>query len=262
MQSAHLLYTEEMYKRFGYLATWAPSVTVAVGDIGVLNGRVFERTSTLKMERITFQKRSDQTYADYEYTSADGVTIKVKGAGEAPMAGSAIAQADAGISYFFHNENAVVFQATHCRETSIVDQESLRKQILSLYEKEKWRENLVVVTNVIASQSTTILISSSTSGAMEFTIDASLNPGSAVQIATLGGGLKVARSSNVGTKIIGTKGLTPLFKALGIKKRFMRKPEAGRRGEHRGGLAQLPGAAALAAAPAIRFDQIAFDDFD
>jgi hypothetical protein len=41
----------------------------------------------------------------------------------------------------------------------------------------------------------------------------------------------------------------------------MMKADFVKRGEDKG-LAQLPGANAFAAAPATRFDQIAFDDFD
>lgn len=261
MTSAYLLYAEEMYKHFGYLATWAPNVSLKLGDVGIIKDRVFERVATLDSKGITFGARPNPNEADYEYTSANGVTVKIKGAGEVPDAGSVISKADAGISYAFQRENAIVFQAMRCRETSILDQSSLGAQILLLYEQGKWPDDYVVITNLITSQSTTVLISSSRSGMIEFSLDASLNPGGVVQIAGLKTGLKVVQSSNIGTKIIAAKGLTPLFKAAGIKKRLMLRPQFTQKGVDKY-LSQTLEANGAEQPPAVRFDEIAFDDFD
>jgi hypothetical protein len=261
MTSAHLLYTEEMYKRFGYLATWVPNINLNLGDVGVMKDRVFERVTTLAQQSITFETRADPNYADYEYTSANGVKVKIKGAGEVPMAGSVISQADAGISYAFQRENAIVFQATRCREMSILDQSNLGTQILSFYEQGKWPEDYVVITNLISCQGTTILISSSSSGMIEFSIDAGLNPGRIIQIADVKTGLKVVQSSNIGVKFIAAKDLTPLFKAAGVKKRLLMKPQFIQKGEDKE-LSQTLAANGEKELPAVRFAEIAFDDFD
>ena len=45
-------------------------------------------------------------------------------------------------------------------------------------------------------------------------------------------GINVDRVRNIGTQIIGEEGLTPLFKAKGIKKRLFRSPTFRRRGSH------------------------------
>ena len=43
-------------------------------------------------------------------------------------------------------------------------------------------------------------------------------------------GLHVSSSRNIGTQIVGEGGLTPLFKAHGVRKRWLQPPQLARRG--------------------------------
>jgi hypothetical protein len=262
MPNGHQQYTNEMYQKFGYLATWAPNVILKLGDVGVLRDRIFERETTLAELGIPFTTRSDSSPADYEYVSSNTASIKLKAAGEIPSIGSLLSQADAGISISFEEADAIVFQALHCEITSVLGQDKLGKEILSRYEKEDWPKDYVVVTDLVTCKSATILISSGHGGQIEFATKSAVGF-SELKIADATLGLHVVSSSKIGTKILAAEGLTPLFKASGIKRRLLRKPKFTRRDEsqdQKGG-AGLPPTGQSAHA-ATRFIEVTYDDFD
>jgi hypothetical protein len=223
MSAVDKLYTREMYENFGYFATWVPTVQVRLGDVGIFHGPGFERVTSLRDEGIPFEVRDDGGSANLEYTSADAVSIQLKAAGAVPAAGSAITQADAGITIAFNRANAVVFQATGCTTASIANQAALGDEIISRVLDGTWREDYVVVTEVITTKAATIVISSGRDARCELLAKAQVQP-AAITLADIGADLRVAYTSNIGTKIIAEKELTPLFKASWVKWKFFAGP--------------------------------------
>lgn len=59
-------YTQGALKRLRYFATWLPTATYALGDVGVLQGKVFRRVTTLKQESLRFEARADGDLDDLE----------------------------------------------------------------------------------------------------------------------------------------------------------------------------------------------------
>lgn len=228
---AHLQYTSELRERFGYLATWAPNVTLRLGDVGVIDNRIFTPVTTLERLGIAFDARISDGVADYEYVSSDSVTISYKAAGQTPAVGSLLSAAEAGISIRFGAENAVVFHASRCRESYILGLDEVGKQIIARNKKQKWPLNHVVVTALVSAATVTVLISAGKDAQVELASAGALSA-DGLTLAKLETGVRVAHATNLGTKIVANSSLTPLFHASGLHKAIFRKPDFRLRGPH------------------------------
>jgi hypothetical protein len=219
------IYAEELHDNLGYLATWLPTANVQVGDIGVISDGVFEKKGTLKDLGIAFSSEVNPQTGEMEYASKDAVSIEVKGGGHAPVpAGAAGAvDAEASVVVSFNRADAVLFQAAGCKTTTLSNLMQVSNTILDLYDAGDWPKDRVVVTDVVVSDSATVLISSGSDAHIELSASGAVGAGKAsLANASLkfGGG----RSSSIGTTIVGAKGTTALFKASGIKKKLFRRP--------------------------------------
>jgi hypothetical protein len=252
LSAVNVLYTRELRKRFGYSATWVPTSEVRLGDVGRLQNYEFERVATLADFGVQFDHRVGSTTSSLDYTSDHGVSFAIKASGELPPLGSGLAAADAGIVVSFGAKDAIVLQAAGCVMVSIENQLELATHILALYEQGEWDEDYVAVTEVVQAGRTTVLISSSSDGSVVFKIkgDVELGP---LSLAAADVGLRVSRSRNIGTQIVADGGLTPLFKAHGVRKRWLRPVQLARRGTR-------PPPAAPEVAGVI-LDEVDYEDF-
>jgi hypothetical protein len=214
-------YTKELRDNTNYSAIWLPTLTVQPGDVGRITNYEYEPVTTLTELNIPFSIVKGHVAADINYASANAVSIVVKTAGQAPLVGSLLAQAEAGVMIKFSRENAVVFRAAHCKSSSIKDRLSLENEIIARYKNGDWKEDYVVVTEVVSAASSTILISSGKNAQMDLKAGGKINPGG-FNLADVDAQFQVIQESNVATKILAANGLTPLFKSAGIKKLFLR----------------------------------------
>jgi hypothetical protein len=122
-------YTKELRENLNYTATWLPNFKLALGDVGVLSNFEFTYRTNLKNLGISYEEGPPGPKAEYTYLSAGSVTRNIKLSGKAPLPGSCLAKADAGVSFAFNAAEAVVFMASDCRIRSIVDQEKLRQDL-------------------------------------------------------------------------------------------------------------------------------------
>jgi len=221
MAKAHAQYTRELRKRFGYCATWLPTVEVRLGDVGVLEGYRFERVATLADFDLDFEVRTDSATAQLDYTSEGSVSFRIKAAGEVPTAASALTQVDAGISISFSAEHAVLFQAAECTTSSIENRHRLALALLQRFEDGQWPKRYVVVTSLVRALRTTILISAGRDAGIDLRASADVSLGEH-SLADADAGLEIVSSRGVATRIVGEGGLTPLFQAIGVKKPFLR----------------------------------------
>ena len=106
---------------------------------------------------------------------------------------------------------------------SIEDPNALGKEILKRYNKGEWEEDWVVITEVAQSNSATIIISSGKGGKIELKATGKINAAN-IDIADVNANFQIAYSKNIHTKITAQEGLTPLFKAQGIKKIIIGAP--------------------------------------
>jgi hypothetical protein len=252
MNAINTQYTREVRNRFGYSATWAPTLEIRLGDVGRLQDYEFEPVTSLADLGLPFGERAGSATASLDYTSAQGVSFAIKAAGELPPLGSGLAAADVRIVISFNAEHAIVLQAAGCVTASIDDQRDVGERILARYESGEWDEDYVVVTEVMRADRTTVLISSSNDGSVAFRTKASVELGP-LSLASADVDLHITRSSNIGTQIVAAGALTPLFRAYGVRKRWLRPAEVVRRGE--------PAPSPPPNGPTTMFDEVDYEDF-
>jgi hypothetical protein len=215
-------YTKEINGATNYSATWLPNVIVSPGDVGRITDYQYQPLTTLKDLNIQFDVVPGSVQADFDYSSTDSVSVHIKAAGQAPLTGSSIAKADAGINIKFSRDNAVVFRISRGKSTRIKDPNSLAKEILSRYDKGNWKKDMVVVMEVVSAASATIVISKGNNAEIDLLAHGKIGS-SKLDLADLEANFQVLKESNISTKIIASKALTPLFKPSGIKERIFRK---------------------------------------
>ena len=219
MASPKNQYTKEMYDQFGYFATWMPNVRLKLGDVGVFRKHELSSFTTLEQLGIKYRIRRGHRRATYEYRSKGTVSVEPKGAGEAPIEASMLTTAEAGVVIKFSRPNAIYFHLDNALIDVISDQDDVGKEILNRYSLGDWSEDYAVVTEVITAESSIVLISSANDGRVVFKTEVALKQAE----LELGGamvGLSLATFRGIQTQVIGEEGLTPLFRARKVKRRF------------------------------------------
>jgi hypothetical protein len=210
-------YAKEIYKEFGYLATWLPTANVQVGDIGIIEDGIFQKTGTLKDLGIIYASQVDPQTGDIEYASANAVSVDVKAAGTAPVSGVNV---DASVAVSFARANAILFQASQCRASTISNLSEVANSILSLSREGRWPTKQVVITDVISSAAATVLISSGANAHIDLSVKGNVGAEKA-KLASGNATFGVNSFSGIATRIVGEKGSTPLFKASGISQSWL-----------------------------------------
>lgn len=216
MAKAWEQYATEMYKRFGYLATWTPGVPLKLGDFGFIKDKLFTRVDNIGNLGIDFRIREDTTKETQKHSTSGSVSISFKAAGKAPQVGSVSTDTEAGFTIEFKRSKSTVYEALGCVAPSIENQVEVGNEILKRFREGAWNKDWVVITELVETASATVLISNSSNSKIELSVSGKVAPG-AVSLADVSAGLQVAFSRDMNTTLISQEGLTPLFKARGIK---------------------------------------------
>lgn len=216
MQGPQAQYTKELYQHFGYVATWTPATPVSLGDVGEMDGNVFQRLSGLEEMGIEFETRQGNARENLLYTSASGVNLNFKAAGSPVITGSSLVEQKAGATIEFEKKSGVVLVAKDCVSQSISDQISLGNEIIRLYNLGKWRKSYVVITEVKVADSMSVFISESSGGKIELIAENNLQLNT-ISLADFKANFSVGASSGINTQIIAQDKLTPLFKVRKLK---------------------------------------------
>jgi hypothetical protein len=229
-------YAREMHQQFGYFTTWLPNLKLELGAIGEVRDQMFEPVSSLGLQGIPFDVIKDRQPIDITYTSSDSVSIEARLSGDGST--ELGPEARGRIIVAFKHANAVAFQAAGCVGSHIADVTALGQEILARFKRGIWSPAHVVVTDLIAVENATILISNGQNAHIEVGIKTNLVP-DAFALASADVKATVIRSVGIGTRIIGEKGLTPLFRAAGIKRRAFRDSSFTRRQRDDVGFSEL-----------------------
>jgi len=205
----------ELKDKRNYTATWLPNVKLSLGDVGVLDDYEFVYRTNLKNLGIPYKEGAAGNPATYSHMSSGSVTRNVKVAGKAPLAGSALADVDAGISFNFSSKDSIVFLATNCVVRAIADQEPLERAILARYKAHEWERDYVVVSELVAADRTTVIIAEGSQGRYELKAKAGLAP--TLESLNVDGNFALVHDSQIGFNVLAKAGMTPLFRCLGIK---------------------------------------------
>jgi hypothetical protein len=219
-------YTDEMRAQFDYLSAWPPNTHFELGDVGILRRDRFERQTTLTDLGIPYKTRGRSHGVDLDYCSAGNVSITVTGAATSPAGPLRIAVS-------FAREHGVVFQAKACHTTEIADRHTLGRTVLALAESGRWPRDHVVITELLSTGPAVVLVSSNHDARIELaaTVPAPLD---ALPLASASAALDVVSSRGIGVKFIAPTGLTPLFRASGIRRRLLGEDSFEHRGENNG----------------------------
>jgi hypothetical protein len=213
--SMNKTYTRELKDNLNYTATWLPNVKLSLGDVGLLSNYEFIYRTNLKNLGVPFKEGSPGGSATYSFISSEAVTRNLKVAGNAQLPGSVLTEADAGITFSFGKKHAIVFLATDCTIRSISDQEPLKKLILNAYSAGQWDREYVVVTELVAAGSTSVIISEGSEGRYELKAKAGLTP--TFEAMNVEGNFSLAHDSQIGFNCLAKSGMTPLFRCLGLR---------------------------------------------
>lgn len=214
-------YTRELKDNLNYTPTWLPNVKLSLGDIGVLLKHEFVYRTNIGNLGISFAAGQRGARASYSHITSDAVTRTIKVAGKAPMVGSVLTDADAGITFKFNRKNAIVFDASDCTIAAIKDQESLKKAILTSYELSQWDYDYVVVTELVSAGNTSIIISEGSEGLYELKAKAGVSP--TYEAINVEGNFSIAHEAQIGFNLLAKSGVTPLFRCLGLRTNWFRK---------------------------------------
>ncbi len=208
-------YTREMYDEFGHFACWLPNIRLALGDVGTLRGRRFEKLTTLAELGVTFAEDEPSVAGDLEYATAGQVVVAVEGT----------LPEQSAVSITFTGGGATFFQAGGCVWTHITGLPAVEKQLLDLPE---WRTDYVLVTKLLRTGPAVVLVSSEKGARVEVQLSADMLAGS-VPIAQASARLAVAGTSSLAARVAVSEGATPLFRAMGLRRPFIGGPHGGRR---------------------------------
>jgi hypothetical protein len=214
------LYSKGIKKKLrNYWAAWLPSTRYALGDIGLLNGYVFEKRGSLRGLRIPYSTSTSDNSSPLELVSGSGVSVKLKASGEVNEAFGSVPQGKAGIKIEFGEEGAFVVQCPQTFESAIPDLMALQTDVLQAFEMGRWDADWSVIVRLVSAPLGTILISNSSNAQLELSADLDLTAG----IADLGksqAGIAVGSYSGDMIKMIGAEQLTPFFQIATVKKRL------------------------------------------
>jgi hypothetical protein len=225
MASAAEIYTTELSRELRFLAAWTPGVPIQLGAIGkISDDHIFAPLSSIS----SFGSTLDETLSGHEesaltFASAEAVEVHFKLAGKTSDVVSSVAAAQAGLGIVFKRKFATVFRADGIRHHQISDQLKLARDVLGLLRAGEWKRDWFIVTHVVEADSTTALISSSNNAVAEFSLGANVQ-GGGLELLRAEFQPRVALSRDMEVTIVTSGGLTPLFRASRVRRRWFIGP--------------------------------------
>ena len=217
MISPEAFYLNYMANNTGFRATWDPARPLKMGYIGQLDeAGFFTVYSSLEKEGIPNDTIEDDSTGEMDYTSHDSVNVQIKLAGSAPVAGSVLSNADAGVTIEFGSSNGIVFQTTKYKTLQLDNLSTVRKLVLDKYNSGNWDKDWLIITHLVLCDSVTAIISNSSSGKLELKAKAGVAAGD-IKLTDASLGLTTARESGSTMKFIAQAGATPLYRVMGIR---------------------------------------------
>ncbi len=216
------LYTREMYDKFKLHAAWPPNSLIRLGDVGAMEeGERFVYRTSLEEQEIPFHEDAPGGPASYEHATDGAVSFTFKGQGQAPMAGSALSEANAGITVGFSRENAVYFRADGTVLLRISNQAQMEQRILDAYERGVWDPAWMVVVEVVRASACTVLISGSRSSTIELETAGAIGT-SGFSFADMTAGISIRSQREMSTQVIAATEVTPLLRVRRLRWKFLR----------------------------------------
>lgn len=219
------LYTKGIKRKLeNYWAAWLPGTHFAIGDIGTLNGYLFEKVGTLDELKLKYDAETATDPSPLNISSDSGVAVSFKAAGETNPSFAHTGAAEAGVKIEFGAQGAFILQAPETYESDVGDRLSLRRRIISAFKKGVWEKEWLVITRLLSTASATVLISKSSNASLECTTKAHLS-GVVAALGAVDAGISIKYQQGDTISMIGGKNVTPLFQLSRLKTSFFSSPK-------------------------------------
>jgi len=148
MKKVYDVYTEAIRDHFKvFYANWPIGEPVALGDYGIMSGRIFIREGNITKDyNIQFKTRVDTTLDYYYFKSADSVEVEFFPKGSYIQPG--MPRIKASMKIAFGSNEAVFFNAAGIKNHSIESTAKLGEIILSMFKEGKWSEKRFILTRL------------------------------------------------------------------------------------------------------------------
>lgn len=211
MVSPQKFYVQEISKKTNYRANWLPDKPLNIGDVGKIEDGIFTVYTTLEQQGIPVSVRESSASLNFDYSSNDLVKIsKLDGNVLSPVEqGKQVCRIE------FLKAEGVLFQIKDPVKVVLANLKEIENQILEKYKKSVWDLGWVVVTEIIRTNSATIIINNGNSNILEFELNGNADIGS-VNLADTSLDLHLLSETGKSKKIVTETSLTPLYVIKGI----------------------------------------------
>jgi hypothetical protein len=241
MTTAAHQYTSELGRELRFNATWTPGMPLALGTIGVIDDdNVFAPVSSLGQFGIGFKEAEPKngTTETFSYASAGAVDIGLKLAGKPSDLAPNLPIERAGLGIRFNREHAIIFRADGATHTRMADELPLAREVLSLIKAGIWDKDWTIVTHLVQATSTTVLVARSAGASVEFALSAGVTAGG-LELLSADADARTFASRDMQLVIVAAGGMTPLFRAKRVKRRWLLSRKYELRAAYTGELEQL-----------------------
>jgi len=211
-------YQKIINKQLKYIGTWLPGIPIELGAVGILKQGTFQRVTSLSELKIKYKTRTNTNRNGFNITS-EGILIT------GGNTGGTMPKASAKISVEFQRANSLLLRTKGVVHHIISDHVTIGVAIKDLKNKGIWKQNWIVVTEVVEVESATILFSTSANNQVDLETRILEGAIGNLNIADASLGWKMTRGKNLGVEMIAEEKMTPLFKASKIKKATNRAVE-------------------------------------
>lgn len=211
MVSPQKFYVQEISKKTNYRANWLPDKPLNIGDVGKIEDGIFTVYTTLEQQGIPVKVSESPASLNFDYSSSDLVKIsKLDGDVLSPVEqGKQVCRIE------FLRAEGVLFQIKDPVKVVLANLKEIESQILEKYKKSVWDLGWVVVTEIVRTNSATIIINNGNSNILEFELSGNADIGS-VNLADTSLDLHLLSETGKSKKIVTQASLTPLYVIKGI----------------------------------------------
>lgn len=204
-------YTATVHKNLKPLfGNWEPSKPLALGDYGIIEGYTFNYLGNIKDLNIQIAERKINNKTQKNFSSDNSTEVIFHGKGQKYV--------NAAVEINFKSANSVFFNASGCEYVQIEDLTRLGKTVMNLYKSGRWNKSWAIVTEIINSESSTILISNGISSSI--ILEASTTE-EFINLADVSVKLSINSQKNIGYQTLTEGGMTPLFGLSKLLKPFL-----------------------------------------
>ena len=218
MKSGLRAYFDLIYRDMDCYATWLPGTPVAVGEIGKISRQgSFLHTGELR-SRASLPPTRKQKVPPQTVSTTGGVTFSAGTDVQTHEAVQALATADAKLDITFRGVEAAALLLQDISLTEFVDEQPVRDLMRSMLAAGTLQPDEIVVTYVLEARSGVVATTYDAQKGTDIEVNAAVGKG-AIQVANVGGHLKVVCATRFPNYRLGSrrKTPTPVYRALAFR---------------------------------------------